>query len=104
MTNPSILSPEISKGLSNPEYSAQQHAAWQIEKLVRDDASYESINHIIKTLVTEFVHSTNPHARIGGLIALAATTTALNSVFILDQLVRFSVNGCDTVAFTYISN
>ncbi|RUS14647.1 vacuole-associated enzyme activator complex component, partial [Endogone sp. FLAS-F59071] len=48
------------------------------QRLVRDHAkSNERIKQIIDSLVTEFAYSTNPHARNGGLIALAATTIAL---------------------------
>ncbi|KAJ3415398.1 hypothetical protein HDV05_004992 [Chytridiales sp. JEL 0842] len=84
-----ILGPFVVKGLNDKLYDKRKTAALEVEKLVREAyAASDSrrISQILNSLITEFVYSVTPHARNGGLIALAAASIALGPVEVVDYL------------------
>ncbi|KAK3834966.1 MAG: vacuolar protein 14 C-terminal Fig4p binding-domain-containing protein [Linnemannia gamsii] len=77
-----ILSPQVSRGLSDKLYDKRKGAALEVERVIREyvianDAA--KIKLTIQALVSDFVYSVSPNARNGGLIGLAATSISLGS-------------------------
>ncbi|KAF9586285.1 hypothetical protein BGW38_007416 [Lunasporangiospora selenospora] len=70
-----ILSPQISRGLSDKLYDKRKNAAIIREYAHTNDTS--KIKLTISALVADFVYSVSPNARNGGLIGLAATSISL---------------------------
>lgn len=74
------LSPACVRALHDKLYDKRKTAALEIEKMVKEFASLNKTNEIkrlLKVLGQDFANSTNPHARKGGLIGLAAIAIAL---------------------------
>lgn len=74
------LPSSIARALSDRLYEKRKGAALEIEKLVRDLAqnkNFDDVEKIIKVLSKEFVSSSNPNAKRGGVIGLAATAIGL---------------------------
>ncbi|KAF9177435.1 hypothetical protein BGZ51_008762, partial [Haplosporangium sp. Z 767] len=75
-----ILSPQVSRGLSDKLYDKRKGAALEVERVIREYVianDSAKIKLTIKALVADFVHSVSPNARNGGLIGLAATSISL---------------------------
>ncbi|KAF9362631.1 hypothetical protein BGX34_005773, partial [Mortierella sp. NVP85] len=77
-----ILSPQISKGLSDKMYDKRKGAALEVERIIREyvaEKESAKIKLTIQALVADFVNSVSPNARNGGLIGLAATSISLGT-------------------------
>ncbi|KAI1306433.1 hypothetical protein EDD11_004764 [Mortierella claussenii] len=75
-----ILSPQVSRGLSDKLYDKRKGAALEVERVIREyvrDNDATKIKLTIQALVADFVYSVSPNARNGGLIGLAATSISL---------------------------
>ncbi|KAG0212250.1 hypothetical protein BGX28_006603 [Mortierella sp. GBA30] len=75
-----ILSPQVSRGLSDKLYDKRKGAALEVERVIREfvhAGDTAKIKLTIQALVTDFVYSVSPNARNGGLIGLAATSISL---------------------------
>ncbi|KAI7824689.1 vacuolar protein 14 C-terminal Fig4p binding-domain-containing protein [Gamsiella multidivaricata] len=75
-----ILSPQVSRGLSDKLYDKRKGAALEVERVIREYVianDTAKIKLTIQALVTDFVYSVSPNARNGGLIGLAATSISL---------------------------
>ncbi|KAJ2390511.1 hypothetical protein GGI05_003198, partial [Coemansia sp. RSA 2603] len=80
---PSVIPAALAKALSDKLYDKQRAATLKIERLVVDalDADDEQkIYRLITELSTDFATSEKEAARIGGLVALAATAVALTHI------------------------
>ncbi|KAF9168300.1 hypothetical protein DFQ26_009519 [Actinomortierella ambigua] len=80
MADFAILSPQITRGLSDKLYDKRKSAALEVERIVREyviNNETTRIRLIIDVLVQDFVYSVSPNARNGGLIGLAATSISL---------------------------
>ncbi|KAG0226910.1 hypothetical protein BGW41_004018 [Actinomortierella wolfii] len=80
MADFAILSPQITRGLSDKLYDKRKSAALEVERIVREyviNNETTRIRLIIDMLVQDFVYSVSPNARNGGLIGLAATSISL---------------------------
>ncbi|XP_072013786.1 protein VAC14 homolog isoform X2 [Amphiura filiformis] len=89
----SPLTPNCARALSDKMYEKRKGAALEIERLVRDliaNNSTEQIERLLSVLGSEFALSSNPNARKGGLIALAAMAIGLGkeSGAYLPQLIK----------------
>ncbi|KAI9503456.1 vacuolar protein 14 C-terminal Fig4p binding-domain-containing protein, partial [Coemansia spiralis] len=81
--HPSVIPAALAKALSDRLYDKQRSATLKIERLVLDalDADDEQkIYHLIAELSTDYATSEREAARIGGLVALAATAVALTHI------------------------
>ncbi|GJJ79166.1 vacuole morphology and inheritance protein 14 [Entomortierella parvispora] len=77
-----ILSPQVSRGLSDKLYDKRKGAALEVERVIREyvqAGDTAKIKLTIQALVADFVYSVSPNARNGGLIGLAATSISLAS-------------------------
>ncbi|KAF9401619.1 PtdIns(3,5)P(2) sythesis regulation factor [Mortierella sp. AD011] len=75
-----ILSPQVSRGLSDRLYDKRKGAALEVERVIREyvhAGDTAKIKLTIQALVTDFVYSVSANARNGGLIGLAATSISL---------------------------
>ncbi|KAG0324350.1 hypothetical protein BG000_002255 [Podila horticola] len=75
-----ILSPQVSRGLSDKLYDKRKGAALEVERIIREyviAGEREKIKLTISALVADFVYSVSANARNGGLIGLAATSISL---------------------------
>ncbi|KAG0252245.1 hypothetical protein BG011_007104 [Mortierella polycephala] len=75
-----ILSPQVSRGLSDKLYDKRKGAALEVERVIREYVianDSAKIKLTINALVADFVHSVSANARNGGLIGLAATSISL---------------------------
>ncbi|KAF9426961.1 hypothetical protein BGZ94_005732 [Podila epigama] len=75
-----ILSPQVSRGLSDKLYDKRKGAALEVERVIREyvlAGDRTKIKLTITALVADFVYSVSPNARNGGLIGLAATSISL---------------------------
>ncbi|KAF9969664.1 hypothetical protein BGZ73_007910, partial [Actinomortierella ambigua] len=80
MADFAILSPQITRGLSDKLYDKRKSAALEVERIVREyviNNETTRIRLIIDVLVQDFVYSVSANARNGGLIGLAATSISL---------------------------
>ncbi|KAJ3125519.1 hypothetical protein HK098_000206 [Nowakowskiella sp. JEL0407] len=75
-----ILSPALSRLLSDKLYERRKTAALEIERVIREylaAGENDKIRPLILTLVNDFTYSTSGNSKNGGLIALAAVAIAL---------------------------
>ena len=74
------FTPTLVKALSDKLYDKRKTAALEIEKMVRDMVTMnemKQVSRIVNILQQEFVESSNPNSRKGGLIGMAASAIAL---------------------------
>ncbi|KNC56118.1 HEAT repeat containing protein [Thecamonas trahens ATCC 50062] len=88
MTESVLTQPQL-RGLSDKVYEKRKLVALQIEQLTREYARTKKTNlvhSIIDDLTTRFVTNTQPNARKGGLIGLAAVAIGLSSTLVAPYL------------------
>ncbi|KAJ1906332.1 hypothetical protein IWQ60_012110, partial [Tieghemiomyces parasiticus] len=74
------LSSKLARGLADRVYEKRKASAFEIEKLIREQLASKNqagVKRILSCLVKDFAYSPQPHARGGGLIALATSAIAL---------------------------
>ncbi|KAJ1749792.1 hypothetical protein LPJ79_003419, partial [Coemansia sp. RSA 1821] len=82
-TNASVIPTGLAKALSDKLYDKQRVATLKVERLVLEalDADDEQkIYRLVAELATDYATSERESARIGGLVALAATAVALTHI------------------------
>jgi vacuole morphology and inheritance protein 14 len=85
-----LISPMVVRLLSDRSFEKRRQGATEIEKLAKQFQSNketDSIKRLISSLISDFLLSTNPNLRKGGLIGLASCAISLGSTTIAPYLV-----------------
>ncbi|KAJ1973512.1 hypothetical protein H4R35_004080 [Dimargaris xerosporica] len=82
MANEYTFASKISRGLADRLYEKRKASALEVEKLIREQLAQKNqtgVKQILGCLVKDYAYSPQPHARSGGLIALATSAIAIGT-------------------------
>ncbi|KAJ1982455.1 hypothetical protein H4R34_001714 [Dimargaris verticillata] len=82
MANEYSFTSKISRGLADRLYEKRKASALEVEKLIREQLAQKNqsgVKQILGCLVKDYAYSPQPHARGGGLIALATSAIAIGT-------------------------